>query len=123
MHLPVAMISIAAMFPTTSNPTRRNRKRGSSYYARLRRSAGLRHRRQARHLFFAKRPDDLRTAAGGFTENSDVDLAVEGLDESRYFTALADLMALFGGPVDLIRVESAAGSLKDRSASEGHLSL
>jgi predicted nucleotidyltransferase len=58
-------------------------------------------------------------ASGGFTENSDVDLAVAGLDESRYFTALADLMAILGGPVDLIRVESAAGSLKDRIASEG----
>jgi predicted nucleotidyltransferase len=58
-------------------------------------------------------------AGGGFTEHSDVDLAVEGLDESRYFAALADLMALFGGPVDLVRVESAAGSLKDRIADEG----
>ena len=58
-------------------------------------------------------------ANGGVTENSDVDLAVEGLDGSRYFTALADLMAIFGGPVDLIRVESAAGALKDRIAAEG----
>jgi uncharacterized protein len=58
-------------------------------------------------------------AVGGFTEHSDVDLAVEGLDDSRYFAALADLMALFGGPVDLVRVESAAASLKDRIAAEG----
>ena len=58
-------------------------------------------------------------AVGGFTEHSDVDLAVEGLDESRYVAALADLMAVFGGPVDLVRVESAAGSLKDRIAAEG----
>lgn len=58
-------------------------------------------------------------AVGGFTEHSDVDLAVEGLDEGRYFAALADLMALFGGPVDLVRVESAAGSLKDRIDAEG----
>jgi predicted nucleotidyltransferase len=58
-------------------------------------------------------------ASGGVTENSDVDLAVEGLDESRYFSALADLMAIFDGPVDLIRVESAAGALKDRIAAEG----
>ena len=60
-------------------------------------------------------------AGDGVTENSDVDLAIEGLDESRYFAALADLMALFGVPVDLVRVESAAGSLKERISAEGRL--
>ncbi len=55
----------------------------------------------------------------GFTENSDVDLAIEGLDESRYFTALADLMALFGAPVDLVRIESAGCSIKARIVAEG----
>ncbi len=58
-------------------------------------------------------------AGGGFREMSDVDLAVEGLDESRYFAALADLMALFDGPVDLVRMETASDSLRDRIAVEG----
>ena len=58
-------------------------------------------------------------AEGGFTESSDVDLAVEGLDESCYFAALADVMALFGAPVDLIRVEDVTGSLEERIAAEG----
>ena len=52
-------------------------------------------------------------AGGGFREMSDVDLAVEGLDESRYFAALADLMALFDGPVNIgphgIRIRFAPG--------------
>jgi predicted nucleotidyltransferase len=60
-------------------------------------------------------------AGDGVTENSDVDLAVEGLDESHYFSALADLMALFGVPVDLVRVESAPGSLRERISAEGRL--
>lgn len=58
-------------------------------------------------------------AAGDFTDHSDVDLAVEGLEDARYFGALADLMALFGGPVDLVRVESAAPSLRERITAEG----
>jgi predicted nucleotidyltransferase len=40
-------------------------------------------------------------ANGTHDEHSDVDLAVEGLPSAGYFHALADLMALFGGPVDL----------------------
>jgi predicted nucleotidyltransferase len=58
-------------------------------------------------------------ACGDFTENSDVDLAAEGLDQASYFAALADLMALFGAPVDLVRVESASVSLGDRIEAEG----
>jgi hypothetical protein len=37
--------------------------------------------------------------AGRPTIESDVDLAAEGLASSTYFSALADLMALFHGPV------------------------
>ena len=58
-------------------------------------------------------------ATGTFTDRSDVDLAVRGLDSTSYFAALADLMALFGGPVDLVRLEQAPPSLLDRIASEG----
>jgi hypothetical protein len=58
-------------------------------------------------------------AVGDFTEHSDVDLAVEGLDGSRYFAALSELMTLFGGPVDLVPMERAAASLRDRIAVEG----
>lgn len=53
------------------------------------------------------------------TEDSDVDLAVEGLPSAVYFNALADLMALFQGPVDLVRLEEAPDSLRDRILSEG----
>jgi predicted nucleotidyltransferase len=58
-------------------------------------------------------------ATGSFTELSDVDLAVRGIDAADYFAALADLMALFGGPVDLVRLEQAPASLGDRIAAEG----
>jgi predicted nucleotidyltransferase len=58
-------------------------------------------------------------ATGAFGERSDVDLAVRGVDQGDYFAALADLMALFGGPVDLVRLEQAPASLGDRIAAEG----
>jgi predicted nucleotidyltransferase len=57
--------------------------------------------------------------AGQPTADSDVDLAVEGLAGSAYFGALADLMALFHGPVDLVRLEDAADSLRERVLAEG----
>lgn len=57
--------------------------------------------------------------AGSPTPHSDVDLAVEGLASSAYFSALADLMQLFQGPVDLVRWEEAPQSLRERILSEG----
>jgi uncharacterized protein len=57
--------------------------------------------------------------AGQPTADSDVDLAVEGLPSAAYFNALADLMALFHGPVDPVRLEEASESLRDRVRSEG----
>jgi predicted nucleotidyltransferase len=56
-----------------------------------------------------------------FGEHSDVDLATSGLPANRYFDALAGLMALFGGPVDLVRKEDARGSLLERIEAEGRL--
>lgn len=57
--------------------------------------------------------------AGSPTASSDVDLAVEGLPGSAYFSALADLMHLFRGPVDLVRLEEAPESLRERVLAEG----
>jgi predicted nucleotidyltransferase len=56
---------------------------------------------------------------GSATEESDVDLAVEGLPESAYFPALGALMQLFTGPVDLVRMEEAGESLRQRVLAEG----
>jgi len=53
------------------------------------------------------------------TIDSDVDLAVEGLPSPVYFNALADLLSLFHGPVDLVRLEEAPDSLRDRILAEG----
>lgn len=58
-------------------------------------------------------------AIGTVTAQSDLDLAVEGLPNASYFAALADLMALVGGPVDLVRLEDAPVSLAERIAAEG----
>ncbi len=58
-------------------------------------------------------------ATGTHDEHSDVDLAVEGLPSAVYFHALADLMGLFAGPVDLVRIEEALPSLLDRIREEG----
>ncbi|MBN2576774.1 MAG: nucleotidyltransferase domain-containing protein [Deltaproteobacteria bacterium] len=56
---------------------------------------------------------------GTFSERSDVDLAVEGMPSAPYFDALADLMTLFGGPVDLVRLEEAAPDLRAYIEAEG----
>lgn len=49
----------------------------------------------------------------------DVDLGVRGLAPEHYFQALADLMDVFGGPVDLVRLEDAPPSLRQRVEDEG----
>jgi len=53
------------------------------------------------------------------TEYSDVDLAVEGLAGTCYFTAIADLVGLFGAPVDLVEIERASESMGARLSLEG----
>lgn len=58
-------------------------------------------------------------AAGVPTSESDVDLAVAGLPAATYFDTLAELESLFGAPVDLVRVEEAPESLRQRIAEEG----
>jgi predicted nucleotidyltransferase len=58
-------------------------------------------------------------ANGRYTELSDVDIAVDGLASDRYFAVLADLMALFESPVDLVVLEQAPKSLVDRIEVEG----
>ena len=57
--------------------------------------------------------------AGEPTQESDVDLAVEGLLPEAYFDALAELTTLFHAPVDLVRVEEAPESLRHRVIAEG----
>ncbi|MGM0575950.1 MAG: nucleotidyltransferase family protein [Myxococcota bacterium] len=58
-------------------------------------------------------------ARGEVRAGSDVDLATRGLPAEHYFDALADLMRLFGGPVDLVRLEEAPPSLVERVEAEG----
>ena len=60
-------------------------------------------------------------ANGTHDEQSDVDLAVEGLPSAVYFHALADLRDLFAGPVDLVRIEEAMPSLLARIQEEGQV--
>lgn len=59
----------------------------------------------------------LATEAAGL--ESDVDLAVEGLPGSGVIEALAELFALFGTRVDLVRIEDAPESLRERIAATG----
>jgi len=58
-------------------------------------------------------------ARGDAREDSDVDLAVEGLPAAEYFPALAELMEVFGGRVDLVRIEEAGESLRACIREEG----
>ena len=50
---------------------------------------------------------------------SDVDLAVDGLSSATYFDVLASLMTLFGTRVDLVTLEDAPGSLRERILESG----
>jgi predicted nucleotidyltransferase len=54
-------------------------------------------------------------------DRSDIDLAVEGLDGSLYFRALADLWKLLpeGAELDLVPLEQAWPSMLERVKSEG----
>lgn len=45
------------------------------------------------------------TKKGRFRKNSDVDVAVEGLTDERYFTFMAELSELMGREVDVIQIE------------------
>lgn len=95
------------------------RQRGAERAERLLSSAG-RARRLLIDTHGAKRVWLFGSlVAGSPTAHSDVDLAVEGLASNAYFRALADLMALFHGPVDLVRLEEAADSLRERVFAEG----
>lgn len=58
-------------------------------------------------------------ATGDLSGEVDVDLAVEGLESGEYFSALADLMQSFECPVDLVRLEEASTSLRERIEAEG----
>jgi predicted nucleotidyltransferase len=51
--------------------------------------------------------------------DSDVDIAASEVPPENYFAALADLMEVLGTPVDLVRLEDAPESLRDRIAAEG----
>lgn len=50
---------------------------------------------------------------------ADVDIGVEGLPSRDYFPALAELMTLFGTRVDLVRLEEAPQSLRERIEQDG----
>ena len=58
-------------------------------------------------------------ATGGFSEGSDVDLAVWDLPPRSQFRCMADLATLLDATVDLILWEDAPQSLRDRILAEG----
>lgn len=56
---------------------------------------------------------------GETRESSDLDLAVAGLPSRAYFDALGELMRELPCPVDLVRLEEAPESLRERVLTEG----
>lgn len=58
-------------------------------------------------------------ASGTPHVESEVDLAVEALPSALYFDVLADLMELFGTRVDLVALETAPESLRERVFATG----
>jgi hypothetical protein len=57
------------------------------------------------------------TKKGRFRKISDVDLAVEGLSDEKYFTFMAELSDLLGREVDVIQIER--HHLKERIIESG----
>lgn len=58
-------------------------------------------------------------ASGGWSEQSDVDIAALGIRNSDYWEALSGLAEQLGCDVDLIRLESASAIIKARVYGEG----
>jgi len=58
-------------------------------------------------------------ANGETTSSSDLDLAVEGLASRQYFPALGELSRRVTCEVDLVRMEEAPDSLRERVLAEG----
>lgn len=58
-------------------------------------------------------------ANGTTTARSDLDLAVAGLPRAAYFAALGELMRTLPCEVDLVRLEDAPESLRERVRAEG----
>jgi len=57
------------------------------------------------------------TKKGRFRKNSDVDVAVEGLSDEKYFTFMAELSDLMGREVDVVQIER--HHLKERVIESG----
>jgi predicted nucleotidyltransferase len=89
-------------------------ERTNARLAKLESAAMRLTRRGARHAWVFG-----SLARGDAREDSDVDLAVEGLPAAEYFAALAELMELFEGRVDLVRLEDAGESLRASVREEG----
>lgn len=58
-------------------------------------------------------------ATGETSARSDLDLATEGLPGAAYFGALGELMRELPASVDLVRLEEAPESLRERVRAEG----
>jgi predicted nucleotidyltransferase len=58
-------------------------------------------------------------AWGETDENSDIDLAVEGLSAACFFRALGELLAIAPAPVDLVELELAEPGLRARILEQG----
>lgn len=55
-----------------------------------------------------------------FDSHSDIDLAVQGLDETKYYRALADLMNLdMASDIDLVMTEQASPALLNTILTQG----
>lgn len=92
----------------------RGRQRSAARLARMERARQVLVDRGAKRVILF---GSLAAERGG--PESDVDLAVEGLPVAQHIDALASLMELFGGRVDLVRMEEAGESLRGRIEAEG----
>jgi len=60
-------------------------------------------------------------ARGEADDDSDLDIAVVGLPAARFFETMAQAWAAAGRPVDLVRLEDAPPTLRDRILADGEV--
>ncbi len=60
-------------------------------------------------------------ARGEADDDSDLDLAVEGLPAASFFPAMAAAWRVADRPVDLVRLEEASATLRDRVLADGEV--
>ncbi len=106
--------TVAHLRRRAAERTARAADRRAALEALLPRAAEILRQRGAREVYaFGS------VVTGNGTPSSDLDLAVRGLPREAYFDALGELMRVLPCDVDLVQLEDAPASLRERIRAEG----